>query len=271
MDSRNIFELRNVAKELVGVSKYKKLKEAFLLAEKLNKEDPQDEWVIKAYAWVAIDICKYLISIDNFDRASSIFKVIENINLVDDIFESQKKYLKPKIDRKYIYIKKADDFSKDKKHQEAFKIYEKLNENQNLPTKYHESFGWVIYRYLSSEYKEMDYKDVKVYLNKYLKLDSSPPSMLHSMILHFALNYSKNTEDFDLYKFFQIWGMTNLRSEDKNKGDFDGKDIPSLISRVLSEIINSQVSFDLDEILKNVPDLKVKEYSYSNQIDEKKY
>tara|TARA_B100000795_G_scaffold87468_1_gene63661 strand:- start:845 stop:3472 length:2628 start_codon:yes stop_codon:yes gene_type:complete len=269
MDSRNIFELRNVAKELVGVSKYKKLKEAFLLAEKLNKEDPQDEWVIKAYAWVAIDICKYLISIDNFDRASSIFKVIENINLVDDIFESQKKYLKPKIDRKYIYIKKADDFSKDKKHQEAFKIYEKLNENQNLPTKYHESFGWVIYRYLSSEYKEMDYKDVKVYLNKYLKLDSSPPSMLHSMILHFALNYSKNTEDFDLYKFFQIWGMTNLRSEDKNKGDFDGKDIPSLISRVLSEIINSQVSFDLDEILKNVPDLKVKEYSYSNQIDEK--
>ena len=72
-DSRDIFDLRNEAKELEGIEKYNKLKEAFSLAIKLNSENPDDEWIIRAYAWVAIDICKYFISNDNFDGASKMF------------------------------------------------------------------------------------------------------------------------------------------------------------------------------------------------------
>ena len=59
MDSKTVFELRNEAKDLSGVEKLNKLNNALGIARKLYSDEPYDDWIQKAFAWVLIDLCKH--------------------------------------------------------------------------------------------------------------------------------------------------------------------------------------------------------------------
>ena len=83
-------------------------------------------------------------------------------------------------------------------------------------------------------------------------LKNERPSMLHSMILIFALNYSKTHNDFNFYNFFLLWNPDNLRHEDLHNGYKDGKDIPSLISRICREFANSNTEINIEEFLNKI-------------------
>ena len=72
------------------------------------------------------------------------------------------------------------------------------------------------------------------------------------MILNFALNYSKTHSDFKFYNFFLLWNPDNLRNEDLHDGYKDGKDIPSLISRICREFVNSNTKINIDEFLSKI-------------------
>ena len=68
MDSKTVFELRNEAKDLSGNEKLSKLNNALSFARNLYSEEPYDEWVQKAFAWVLIDLCKYHITNKNLNQ-----------------------------------------------------------------------------------------------------------------------------------------------------------------------------------------------------------
>ena len=86
-----------------------------------------------------------------------------------------------------------------------------------------------------------------------MNLKNERPSMLHSMILNFALNYSKTHSDFKFYNFFLLWNPKNLRYEDLHDGrNQNGENIPSLISRICREFVNSNTELDIEEFLNNI-------------------
>lgn len=250
MDSKTVFELRNEAKDLSGVEKLNKLNNALGIARKLYSDEPYDDWIQKAFAWVLIDLCKHYITDNNLNQAGTCYRELSTIDFQgyeDEIIESQKNFLRPKIDTNYSEVHKAEELSKNGKHKEALAICKKLISQNQLSELHHESYGWIIYRYIKAEESNLSSLGVRTFLRDYMNLKNERPSMLHSMILNFALNYSKTHNDFKFYNFFLLWNPNNLRYEDLNDGYIDGKSIPSLISRICREFAKSNTEINLEE------------------------
>jgi len=256
MDSKTVFELRNEAKDLSGIEKLNKLNNALNISRKLYLEDSSDDWTQKAFAWILIDLCKYYIADKNLNQASVCFKELNTIDFQgyeDDIIENQKSFLRPKIDINYSEVQKAEEFSKNGKNKEALSIFKNLISQNKLTELHHESYGWVIYRYIKAEENNLSSVEVRTFFRDYMNLKNERPSMLHSMILNFALNYSKTHSDFKFYNFLLLWNPDNFRQEDLHNGFKDGKDIPSLISRICREFVNSNTEINIEEFLSKIP------------------
>lgn len=251
MDSKTVFALRNEAKNLEGISKLNKLTEALNLAQRLFSAEPYDEWIQKAFAYTLIDLSKYYIAIKNINQAGVYFNQLLSIDFqeIDEIIENQKNFLRPKIDTNYSDVQKAEELSKNGNNKEALAIFKNLISQNRLTELHHESYGWIIYRYIKAEESNLSSVDVRTFLRDYMNLKNERPSMLHSMILNFALNYSKIHNDFKFYNFFLLWNPANLRHEDLRNGYKDGKDIPSLISRICREFVNSNTEINIEEFL----------------------
>ena len=254
MNSKIVFELRNQGKELNGVAKVNKLNEALQIANNIYQSEPKNEWIQKAFAWVLIDLCKYHISINKLNIVTNYFQHLNSIefNESDEIIENQKSFLRTKIDKNYSEIKKAEDLSKNNKHKEAISVFKQLISSKQLTEIHHETYGWVIYRYIKSDEKELTSIQVRTFLRDYMNLKNERPSLLHSMILNFALHYSKEHLDFNLYNFFKLWNPENLRPDDKSKQWFKDKEIPSLISRIFRVFIEQNYNIDIQYLLENV-------------------
>jgi len=254
MDSKRVFDLRNEAKSLAGIPKLNKLNEALSIARRLFSVEPYDEWIQKAFAYTLIDLSKYYISNTNVSQAGICYNELLSINFQeeDTIIESQKNYLRAKIDINYSEVQKAEELSKIGNHQEALNIFIKLISENRLAELHHEAYGWIIYRYIKDKEAELTSIQVRTFLKDYMNLKNERPSMLHSMILNFGLQYSKVHSDFNLYNFFKLWNPSNLRNEDKEKQSFNDKEIPSLISRIFREFIEKEVSIDIDYLIENI-------------------
>src|SRR5690606_38109898 len=229
MDSKTIFELRKESQNLSGIEKLNKLNSALSVARNLYSEEPYDEWIQKAFAWVLIDLCKFYVAERNLNQAGICFNELNSIDFQgyeDDIIENQKNFLRPKIDTNYSEVQRAEELSKNGNHQEALAIFKNLISQNKLTQLHHESYGWIIYRLIKAEENNLSSIEVRTFLRDYMNLENERPSMLHSMILNFALNYSKTHSDFKFYSFFLLWNPDNLRHEDLHNGYKDGKDIP---------------------------------------------
>lgn len=157
MDSKTVFELRNEAKNLEGISKLNKLTEALNLVQRLFSTEPYDEWIQKAFAYTLIDLSKYYILNKNINQAEVYYNQLLSINFqeVDDIIEGQKNFLRPKIDVNYIEVQKAEELSKSGNHQDALNIFKKLIAENRLIELHHEAYGWIIYRYVKDKEDEL--------------------------------------------------------------------------------------------------------------------
>lgn len=230
------------------------LEKAHQIALKLYQENSDDDDIKKALSWVLIDLCKKFVSEQNLNQAQIYFSQVSGIQFdyEDEFVETIKKqihFLKPKIDINYSEVQKAEELSKTGKNQEALAIFKNLISQNRLTELHHESYGWIIYRYIKAEESNLSSVEVRRFLRDYMNLKNDRPSMLHSMILNFALNYSKTHSDFKFYNFFLLWNPDNLRYEDLHDGYKDGKSIPSLISRICREFVNSNTEINIEEFL----------------------
>ena len=251
MNTQKVFELRKKAKELSGVYKVNKLNKGLQIAYQLYQDDENNEWTQKALAWTLIDLCKYYIAANNLSQANVYYQKLLNIKFRygDNIIENQKTILRPKLDAIYPKIKNAEELSKNGNHQEAVNIIKSLI-SQNIFTElHHETYGWIIYRYLKKGENDLTLMQVKSLLSDYINLSNERPSLLHSMILNFALYYSKDNLDFNLYNFFKLWRPETLRKEDQEQQSYEDKEYPSLISRVLRVFVDKNYKFEIDFLL----------------------
>jgi hypothetical protein len=254
MDSKAVFAIRKEAKDLEGISKLNKLIEAFNIAQRLFSTEPYDDWIQKAFAYTLIDLIKYCITDRNLNQAGVYFNQLLSIDFqeIDEIIENQKNFLRPKIDTNYSDVQKAEVHSKNGNNIEALAIFKNLISQNRLTELHHESYGWIIYRYIKAEESNLSSVDVRTFLRDYMNLKNERPSMLHSMVLNFALNYSKTHKDFNFYNFFLLWNPDKLRHEDLRNGYKEGKDIPSLISRICKEFVNSKTEINIEEFLSKI-------------------
>ncbi len=254
MNSKTVFSLRNEAKYLTGILKLNKLTEALNIAQSSFSTEPDDIWIQKALAYTLIDLCKYHVSAQNINQAQNYYSILLSIDFEeeDNVIESQKVYLLAKIDINYSEVQKAEEFSKNAKHQDALNIFKKLIAENRLSELHHEAYGWVIYRYIKDKASDLNSIQVRILLKEYMLLQNERPSMLHSVMLNFALHYSKDHSDFNLYNFFKLWNPVNLRNEDKEKQTFEGKEIPSLLSRIFREFIDKNLAIDIDYFIESI-------------------
>ncbi|MCB0538480.1 MAG: hypothetical protein KDE33_13245 [Bacteroidetes bacterium] len=242
MGTSRIYELRREGKK----------EDAYNYALSLYQQDSADDDIKKALSWTLIDLCKKFVAENNLNQAQTYYNQVSEIEFdwEDDFVETIKKqisFLKPKIDIHFLKIQNANNLSKADQHKEALNIIQSLITNNQLSELHHESYGWIIYRYIKAEDSNLSSVEVRTFLRDYMNLKNERPSMLHSMILNFALNYSKSHSDFKFYNFLLLWNPDNLRYEDLNDGYKDGKSIPSLISRICREFVKSNTEINIEE------------------------
>lgn len=241
--TQKVFELR----------RNRQLDEAYKIASQLFKNDPNDEWTQKAYALVLIDIIR-IESTKNLELAKNFFNQLNSINFVthDGILTKQIELLKPRLDSAYSHIQQAEQLSRNGKHQEALNIFQNIKQSGNLSINHHESYGWILYRYVKAFENTLTIDALKKILFEYLNLKNERPSLLHSMILQIAVHYSSTHKDFDIFKFFQIWNPKCLQSNDLKKQYHEGNEFPSLLNRLLKVIINNQTPYDINYLIHEI-------------------
>lgn len=251
MDTRTVFELRREGK----------IQEALDMALKLYQIDPYDNWTQNALAWPLIDLCKSALSQNSLNQAQQYYNQLIAINFtdLDDIISSQISFLRPKIDINYAKIQDAENLSKNGNHKLALSNMKVMFANNELLEVHHEAYGWVIYRYIKAEENNIPSVEIRSLMRDYMNLKNEKTSLLHSIFLNFALNFSKDHSDFNLYKFFLLWDPKNLRREDLYESHNDGKTYPSLISRVLREFIDKKHQIDIALLIEKIPQFSTDE------------
>ena len=194
MDTRTVFELRREGK----------IQEALDMALKLYQIDPYDNWTQNALAWPLIDLCKSALSQNSLNQAQQYYNQLIAINFtdLDDIISSQISFLRPKIDINYAKIQDAENLSKNGNHKLALSNMKVMFANNELLEVHHEAYGWVIYRYIKAEENNIPSVEIRSLMRDYMNLKNEKTSLLHSIFLNFALHFSKEHSDFNLYNFF---------------------------------------------------------------------
>lgn len=255
MENSDVFQIRNEAKNLTGQARIDKLIEGIGAVNRIIQNGFGDEWTQKALAWVLIDLVKEFVSSGNLNAAEQYYNQLLAIDFYEDdeIISGQIQFLRPKIDSAYQKIKVAEELSKAGKHREALASMERLIGDGLLKSIHHEAYGWVIYRLIKAEIQTLDSIEVRRYLRDYMNLQNERPSMLHSIILNFGLQYSKDHSDFNLLSFFLLWAPENLRHDDITTSFHDGHSIPSLASRVCRELVEKNYELNITELLNKIP------------------
>ncbi|MBR6092335.1 MAG: tetratricopeptide repeat protein [Bacteroidales bacterium] len=245
--------------EIYDLRREGRLDEARQKAEELLRQDNRDQDVWKAYAWTLIDICKREQQRGNIEGARQISDYLSRLRFnttYDEFAETLVKkiqQLKFTVNPFYAQIQEAKELSQNGNNDRAWEILRQLAIDGHLPEEAHESYGWTIYRYLRDHISSLNSVEVRTQLRDYINLKNERPSNLHSQILNFALNYSKQDDNFKLVSFLRLWGPDNLRDSDfdDSRGG-DGKPIPSLMSRIARAVVDYPLN-EVQEFVELLP------------------
>lgn len=241
-------------KDVTYLRKSGKLSEAYELAKQDMSENP-NEWTRMSMFWVLRDFAQNVfIPKQDVQKARVCLNQMRSLLpfMVDDSGAGERAFKKilKQLQQNADLIKSACELSKSDPTAAYNNIVNTVGcSGEFIDESLHEDFGWIIYRYIKADGDKFKSTKVRGLLRDYILLSNDRPSMLHSMILNYALNYSKNHLDFSLYRFLKMWGIKNLRSEDFNKGSADGHNIPSLVSRICKALIDYNADFDIQEFI----------------------
>lgn len=118
---------------------------------------------------------------------------------------------------------------------------------------WHDDLGWIVYRYLKASSGSLSSVEVRRLLRDYIELDNRRPSLLHSLMLNFAVNHAARHSDFSFYRFFRMWNPSQIRDEDINDRVHDGKTVPSLLKRAFRRLATGGETIDVADIISFLP------------------
>ena len=241
-------------RDVTNLRKAGNLKEAYDMACRELNEEP-NEWTRMSLFWVLRDIAmKKYVPTQNIEKARVCLNQMKELlpNMLDDNGAGEKAYqnlhrlILPNANK----VMSALDLSKNDPN-EAYKNITTLfgTDARQLESEFHEDFGWIIYRYMKANTNRLTSVQTRCLLRDYMQLKNERPSLLHSVILNYALTFSNGHSDFSFYNFFILWGANNLRYEDYQGGTIDDHHVPSLTSRICKVILNSNKDFDVSDFV----------------------
>ena len=246
-------------RDVTNLRRSGRFSEAYELAKQELSKDP-DEWTRMSMFWVLRDLAKNVyipqqdvrkVELCLNQMRSLLPLMIDNDGVGKRAFQNLLRQLQPNAE----LIKGASKLSKSDPTAAYNNVVNAVGSSaEAIDESLHEDFGWIIYRYIKANNENLESTKVRGLLRGYMLLANERPSMLHSMILNFSLNYSKNHFDFSLYNFIKMWGIGNLRDEDYSNGWADGHTIPSLVSRICKALVDSNANFDIQEFLDGFED-----------------
>lgn len=241
-------------KDVTNLRKEGRLNEALALAERELNEDT-NEWTRMSLFWVLRDyVKKVYIPQREIEKAKDAIEqmaillpdMIDDSGVGEKTYQSLRRQILPNADA----LSNLAELSKTDPNKAYIDMTAQFGKaGNNIDENLHEDFGWVVYRYMKANCDVLTSIQTRTLLRDYMLLKNERPSMLHSTVLNFALNFSKGHSDFSFYRFFIMWGVENLRYEDYKKGYVDGHEIPSLISRICRAIIDSRETFPVNEFV----------------------
>ena len=242
-------------KEVTQLRKAGKLKEALMLA-KQDLDEERNAWTAMSMFWVLRDMAINLFIPNN--QLSKAQKCLGDMRLLlpemideNGIGEKALIYLSRQLQPNAALLQNAAKLSKTDPTAAYLQVIEVLGNaaDQQLDKSQHEEWGWIIYRYLKANMEILESVHIRRLLYNYIQLSNERPSMLHSAILNFAMNFSKTHSDFVFFKFLMMWGINNLRTADFSDTQTDDFSIPSLISRICKTLVEHPAKLDVQTLI----------------------
>jgi len=227
-DSRTVFKLRREGR----------LTEALEMARVVLRNNPRDDWSIKAAACVLNDLIKQALQDGDRARAAGLMEEFNRLQLPAEatIMANQRARLQEALVPQAQFLKEARQASDAGDHARALALYRQaLKEAPGL----HGAavgLGWAIAHALRDcvGQENPDGGAVMRLLREYGELEGvEKPGPLHSIILARAAYCAEHLPNFAA--FFQWWDPANLREEDFRpyRVEQTGKIVSSLVERVI--------------------------------------
>lgn len=221
-----------------------KLNEAYQMAQAMMEETP-GQWANSSMFWVLRDMVKQAMSEGNmaqakehFERLKALYpEVNDDRGIARRSINTLQRSLTPQSDE----LKSLGELSKSN----PLEAYNKAvaiagGQGQNIDESLHDDLGWIVYRCAKAKCGEQGDKAFGKLFYDYLALKTTRPSLLHSMMLGLAVNYSRQYTYFDFANYLKQWGVSLFRKEDFTDGTYEGKPVPSLLSRVCGRVSVAQ-------------------------------
>ncbi len=229
-------------REVTQLRKEGRLDEAIQMAER-DLEQVRDYWNITALFWCLNDLYKKQDGEEKERTVARMCDLAQELGKLDEIASNCLEIAKASISPNFATITTAVEQSK--KKGDAYRSYATISQiydKEELPNRFFTDYGWVIYRALHQN-PQLEIKERKKLLVRYLDLKLPTPSLLHSLILSEAVRIEQAVPlQFLFSAFLNTWNLENLRDEDwvggKNEQD---QQLPSLVEKMITVYVKEMM------------------------------
>lgn len=171
-----------------------------------------------------------------------------------------------------LFQKINEAFKLSQKPETAGKAYDDIYliyQTGNLPPDYHLTFGWIIYRHLKANFKEIGSVRTRKALATYFSLKVDRPSVLHSSILFIALQVEKTYPEFKFCTFLDMWGISCFRDDDWMIKKTELATYPSTVQKAISLYMKESdetLGFQFPEMFAELVEKAVRRYPDDQEL-----
>ena len=181
------------SQEVFALRKEGSLNEAYEMALAIVKDNPDDDWNIKALAYCLNDLIKRAVSQNNYSAAQTFASQLDNLTIdeYDDILVKTVRNAKLIANPQKKIIIEAKQLSFEGKDEEAYPLFKKASEQFPTDVDLAKSYGWTLYKLLKKAIESGEKVKRNSLLTDYFKIEKTieDEKLLQSM------NYMKDLAD----------------------------------------------------------------------------
>lgn len=239
------------SKEVTLLRKTGRLDEALKMALWDLKQE-RNEWTLSALFWVLREFAEKAIEQNDQEavakRIHQMEEVLEKMRDSENIATRTLESIRKKADPYGQQVQIENERSKTDQYKSAYENIKKLFDENKLAPIHFETYGWIIYRYLSKDLERLDSASARQLLFDYIKLDITTGSKTHSAFIQLAAKAADLFPDFKLLPFIKLWGTDKFTWEDTLEQSVGDKNYSSLIDRLLKKLFSSG-KYTIEEIV----------------------
>ena len=161
------------SKEVFALRKQGDFKNAFALAKKLIENQPNDEWICRAYAWCMIDLLKLEAKEQNYNLAQKYFNDLKALPITkrDNLLSDQLKKAEILCQPGWELVETAIELSKAKKYVEASTHFHAAMDKFPNSAVVTQSYAWCLIHLFKNDVDAANYENLSKYKDRLKKIE----------------------------------------------------------------------------------------------------